>query len=454
MVEKADGNREIPGTVAGIMTQLGGLQVPVSIMVDRICERLDCLDERLGELDGVEDSEAVDLERSILLQQMGELEEVTCGDIVCAKMARLTELDAKPGFARTLDEIIERQALRRQIEEDMNFLRQEARRREQEEARRKAEMVSAFRAMGGVRSDLRGTFMGMGMKFCVFDGGESEEAGGCDECNGCDGCNLAERSPDGLAKILEQEEGRFAVAETDLAFCEGWALDFVHGPNTLPPITALAERVLLGDEKITKLDSVSWRVLMRNNLRLVAYDEGSDYCLEDGEHVLDGSFQTSCGRTIQFVGFDDSKSPVRHDMERNVFAKSICLTPSLDGIDLDIDSDGFAEVELGGKIAPESYPELEGSSGLCFETFTEILAYACVGAMNKTAGMKGSGLFIGVRDLELPEDIGDFFEGGGKLKLRILTGEIKQGKSGLKIVPFEYRFPHQKDFCRGAVATE
>ena len=86
-------------------------------------------------------------------------------------------------------------------------------------------------------------------------------------------------------------------------------------------------------------------------------------------------------------------------------------------------------------------------------TLAELLTQGLNTTMAITGkGSRGNRVLGGIRDLELPDDMSLVY--GGSLRMKLLDENARKGRSGMTLMPFEYKFPHQLNSSKGIVAIE
>ena len=241
-------------------------------------------------------------------------------------------------------------------------------------------------------------------------------------------------------------EGTSKALATARLFFTPWSGGFAHGPDTLLPIGRLAEKILKPGEKLRTLKRISWRSVLTHDLDLAVFD-GEFQPPASSEYAVDGIFITDQGRKLSFFGKKRPADAITSTHSINPVARSMICPCARYGIKKS------PEGTYSAQLRPSAENELyEVSAGIKFATLAEIVTtiISQVGAdIGRADALK---LMAGINDLTLPDSLNDLAADDKPLRLRILHGQERKGKSGLNIVPFEYMFPHQSSPSTGITA--
>lgn len=232
-------------------------------------------------------------------------------------------------------------------------------------------------------------------------------------------------------------------------FKSGWSKKFVHGPDTMIPVTLLAEKILKPGEKLARIERISWRKPITNNAKLYLLEGKPEQVMEEGSDLFDGTLITTTGRTLHFAAKEKEDSPVTQNAVSNPLAQSaFCDCEDCYKRYGDVHIFGLKKLENIQISSDGFYPFFP--STLC-EIITLALHSVCEKdqSLGKEISLK---LLGGINNLELPETDEQLFPEGGELVIFMKPGAAKKGKSGFTIVPFEFKFPHQKGTGSGIMA--
>lgn len=233
----------------------------------------------------------------------------------------------------------------------------------------------------------------------------------------------------------------FAVGNAEF-FKTSWSKDFVHGPDTMINITQLARKILKPGEMIARLERVSWRRPIINNAKLMITAGGQKDVIEPGEDLFDGTLKTSHGRLLHFAAKEKKDSPVVLKASSNPMAESsFCDCPNC--------YTRYGDVHIFKLKGPSNAKmNTEATYPYTLSTLCEIVTLALNtitiedDRLSENTSLR---LMGGINNLDLPQIEGKaVFPEGGSLHIFMKPGEIKKGKSGIDLVPFDFRFPHQQ----------
>lgn len=257
---------------------------------------------------------------------------------------------------------------------------------------------------------------------------------------------------------LNTDHQTFATADTNMFFTE-WSPNFIHGSDSMIHIMSLAETLLQEGEKITALDRITWKKPMRHNLQLAVYAQEFANLPDREKYIVEGSFTTSNGRKFTVFGMDNPNSPIKTRMTNNPYAnRTICPCPDC----CQTAPDGTQSFKIHEPPVSKCYEAFAKSKPLSAATLIEMLTLALFRTdetINNRERTKILKVLGGLSDLPIPEDMDVIFngnhpgEGNSRLEVRFLKGAEKKGQSGMTLMPFEYKFPHQKTFSRGIAAS-
>lgn len=254
---------------------------------------------------------------------------------------------------------------------------------------------------------------------------------------------------------IESDSETFVRAHAPM-FLTPWSNQFVHGPDVIIHPVILAEAHLLKPgERICELRTVTWRKPIQHDLDLAVYARAFEKRPTGSDpYALHGEFGTSDGRILTFMGIEKPDQPISKMADCNPYAKMVfCGCESChkkNGADVHA-------FRLKKDVPPDTLEVLRESTAFRIATLLEILTYALLVAGTKR-GYDGeviahSGLMSRVTNLPIPEGMEDILGGKKSLQLRNLGKRTVNRESGLSMMPFEYRFPHQSEFSRGIVAV-
>jgi|CXWL01.1.fsa_nt_gi hypothetical protein len=235
-------------------------------------------------------------------------------------------------------------------------------------------------------------------------------------------------------RILEISGHNSARAEVGF-FRTPWSPNFVHGPDTMIFVTKLAEKILKPGESICALERVTWKKPIANNAILTISEiESSPFSVENG-CLFDGTLSTNLGRKLHFTSKERQGSTVQKVVANsNPYAKQVfCSCPDC--------YKSYGDVHIFDLKPPTADTQPYLLSTLC-EIVTLALSKICHPDMSKER-LDSMRLLGGIKNLELPSSAEAVFPPGGKLHVLIKPVEKKTGKSGMTLMPFEFRFPHQ-----------
>ncbi len=224
-----------------------------------------------------------------------------------------------------------------------------------------------------------------------------------------------------------------------------WSSDFAHGADTLLPITSLTEELLRDGEKIIGLKEITWRKMIKNNIILQVECVSEDSKIKkDSNSVLTGEFITNEGRHFVFMGFENENDPITKKVIRNPYAQQLF-------------SGGYYSTNNSVSFSIENRKTpsvIKNSKGLQFATLIDMITIALSEIGPSANNCKSIlRLMVNVKDLQLPEDINDFFR-NNELTVRLLQEKGCGSSSGTTITPFEYNFSSQEKVSRGLVGEK
>lgn len=231
----------------------------------------------------------------------------------------------------------------------------------------------------------------------------------------------------------------FAKCDAEM-FETDWSYSFVHGPDSLIPVVQLLEKLLQRNEEITMIQSFTWRRPIQHGVKLVTTE--GDFDVNGKEDALfEGSFRTNDRRQLSVIGFDDPSVPVEKIFRRNQIVQN-CIS-QIGECTTDRGDIGRFKLSDSGDSLP--YPITNDRIEIKINTILDIL----VTALLKMGG-SATGVYVtlkmlgGIRNLPIPSDIRDVFDENGKLEVIYLEDQIKVGRSGMNLVPFEFKFPYHE----------
>jgi len=245
---------------------------------------------------------------------------------------------------------------------------------------------------------------------------------------------------------IETNRKNFATAETKMFLTE-WSNDFVHGPDSVLFVAKLADEILQHREEILNVPRITWKKPISGNLTLTVCDTDSTRPEKDQDVVMDGEFLTTEGRELAFWGKNIRGSKVDTLAPRNPYAKAIFYDSPLfiPGIS------GLRSFNLMESPA-EMIDLLDSSKPLLLATLMEIITIALFHANEGLSDGEVLKLLGGIKNLHLPRKISDIFEDRSQLDIELLENQSRQGRSGMTLIPFKFRFAHQKTFSTGVMA--
>jgi len=240
----------------------------------------------------------------------------------------------------------------------------------------------------------------------------------------------------------------FATCDARMIFTEWGAGDFVHGPDALFPVVQIAEKILQEGERIDAIERFSWRKPLKNDIKLAVYDKEMPD-MDKTEFVMEGSLRTSEGRVLSVMAMDNPEKPIEQITANNPFAVgTIIKSPSC----YSIEDGGIHSFEIFEPKVLGCYEAFNKNKSLSVGTLVEILTLALINVDSSENSGSVLRMLGGISDLPIPKDMRDIFVEGSRLEVRFLPDQKKKGRSGLELVPFEFKFPHQETFARGIYA--
>jgi len=237
-----------------------------------------------------------------------------------------------------------------------------------------------------------------------------------------------------------------ATCTTQLFFSPS-AHYFTHGPDIVAYAALLTKKILQPGEKIQKVEKVSWRRLTVHNLHITAWDIDSLERIENYEYRKAtcnslGTFQTSLGRTIAFIGEEILEDPIHRSASLNKIACDL-LVP----IKKQVDKDNFTvryRLNTPSIPSPLAYPTL--SSMLVTLDIIGIL----VGWVESPLGIRF--LCTQMKNVTFPEDLSTL-KGEEVIFSPKFHLKRKSTKVDMYTVPFEVIITGQEGFqCQGIFA--
>lgn len=241
-----------------------------------------------------------------------------------------------------------------------------------------------------------------------------------------------------VPRFLEEEQAEersSATARTKLYKSE-WSPNFVHSSDMLVPVCQLAEHILRPGERLTQMNSMRWHKIVTCDMQLAM----SEREMPQDDVAVSGSFLTSNDRVLHFSGRQLPEHPVQTKEARNgIAANMLCeASPS--------------DVKPGTYNLPLHMPPdimiklLNDSPPIMVATLVELLNYGIVLFRNDKYPDRDANLSLlaEVRNLPIPENMQELMSfSHGILHLEPRVGEVRQGRSGMKLIPISFRFPQQ-----------
>lgn len=246
---------------------------------------------------------------------------------------------------------------------------------------------------------------------------------------------------------VHTDASSFATCDAGM-FTSPWSREFVHGADATLHVGDLAQKILRPSEHIAGVKRITWRKPTATNLKLAVYAR-SFPDMDMSGYNFDGALTTSEGRTLTFFAMPDEESPIRtHMAESNPFAANI-LCPCDDCRKMRCGATLYRlhELPVGLNTA------LDHDFSLRMSTTLELLTLGIAHSNSEAANDRSQvlKLLAGVNDLVIPESSRELCQ--GVLAVRLFKDAAKRGKSGMELIPFEYRFPHMSKDRTGIVAV-
>lgn len=227
-----------------------------------------------------------------------------------------------------------------------------------------------------------------------------------------------------------------------------WSSKFVHGADSLIPITSLASKLLIDNESIISMSEVKWIRPMRKNLKLVAFDAKNAPVVDDGVLVRT-VFKISGGREIVVLGYE-SGGDIDFKMNGTVPADTmICICPKCKSNKLEIVDDVF---NVPFVLPVKAMDLLAQNRGLLLATLADALNLALTRASGQL--FKGINpvlkLVSGIEGLVIPTDLALLCREEQDLEIKLISKRTT--RTGFNLVELAYRFPFQRDFSSMTVA--
>lgn len=245
-------------------------------------------------------------------------------------------------------------------------------------------------------------------------------------------------------------DGRnFATADASM-FTTPWSREFVHGADSALHIGDLASKILSPAERLTGIDRITWRKPVTTNLQLAVYARAFDKTMDMSPYSVDGELHTSEGRRLTFLGMAIPDTEIDlHMSESNPFAQlAICPCPNCKT------QRGELATYRVHDLHPSMKAVLDKDESLKMSTLLEMLTMGVAHSQmasdprDKRNLLK---LLAGVNGLVLPQTWDELRD--GKLYVELHHDAAKIGRSGMTLIPFEYRFPHMRKTESGLVAA-
>lgn len=191
---------------------------------------------------------------------------------------------------------------------------------------------------------------------------------------------------------------------------------------------------------------------MRHNLKLAVYAEKFTELADRDRYVLEGGFETSDGRKLTVLGMDNPDSQITHRATNNPYAENtLCSCPAC----CVIKKDGTYSFLIHEPRTNSYLQHFAASQQLSVATMIEMLTLALSLAGNDEQQSDQQVLRVlgGLQNLPIPQNMASIFDGGSRLQVRLLKRQKRNGRSGMTLIPFQYKFPHQQDFSDGIAAS-
>lgn len=221
---------------------------------------------------------------------------------------------------------------------------------------------------------------------------------------------------------------------------------FAHAPDILLSAMSIAERLLRTDEKVSVLKRFIVNKPVKNNVRLIVYDKEHPFDENEDSASFIGELSTNQGRGLRFYGLENENDPIKNRAELNPYFHDLILNNSSkktqDGRNIK-----FNLTQEGNQSIIE---KLKNSDTLLLATLLELISNTINDFLSEYSHLR---LMGSLRNLVLPENIENLFQGDGEVQIQILWDTKKRHPSGMDLVRIEYKFAHQADFSKGMIAV-
>jgi len=235
----------------------------------------------------------------------------------------------------------------------------------------------------------------------------------------------------------------YAQANARLFFTP-WSSSFAHGSDTLVPIVGIIRNILESGETLASIREIRWLKPITCDLQLAVQARAFKMSELIGKDIsLAAQFISSNGRMISLIGKHITNRPIRRHFCRNPFAVGVVSTSPSEFKQVG-DDEFKVQLKLPNFVGPDEM--LNNNAMLTVPTVVEVLTYAVDGLRRHLTHIHGNGLgLLGwVGNLTLPNSLTEILGAGHYLELKIKRGGIRSGKSGMQLVPIEFKFDHQQ----------
>lgn len=260
-----------------------------------------------------------------------------------------------------------------------------------------------------------------------------------------------------LVRDVRTDGTQHVTGKADIYYSADVKEPLVHGTDTLTPIANIADKILETGEKISELQRVTWRRMMRHSLIVRVANANSNIQVASAEDCCDGSFLTSKGRTLNFAAKPDLAYPVSATRNSNSIANMLASCDRTRCIDTDV----FATALVTPPVT-QLLPELQGlfdrTPGLAIGTFSEIVDLGVVNSMWKAIALLGKNpsslVMVGMNTVQIPSDAKEALKNGVEMNTTIEMNRYRRSKSGHILIPYTCRTNFQKNPATGLLAMK
>ena len=223
---------------------------------------------------------------------------------------------------------------------------------------------------------------------------------------------------------------------------------FVHGPSILHQSAALAQTILDDGDRLARVKSFSFRKELVHDPIVDVWDarepeRSPGSAIDRRMAAFGGSFTTSSGRELAFVGVGDPDHPVRDRAGRHALTARILARPAIGDAASGTTTHFFG---LNG-LSREELPR--DAAGTLFAVIDAAVAAAAV-----SVGQDGrSWLFTQLDDQTIPDDMFAWLQAEPRFEIRPNWARARTMPGRGSIVRYHYRFAPQEERWRiGLVA--